>query len=227
MDTVIGRAGDGERSLSSSQPREVDSEQRRSVALAVLLTSLAWAVVGGAALVAWRRPVPVSFEIQPPPATVTPAPTATPQPILVEVIGAVRAAGIYELPPGSRVLDAIAAAGGVTEDAEGSGMSQVRELVDGDRVVVPARGGSEGALERQVEPHRPGDATNAGDFLIPINTASVAELEELPGIGPKTAQAIVDYRSAHGPFVSKEAIMEVKGIGEVTLERIRDLITVD
>jgi competence protein ComEA len=201
--------------------------QRRPVVLAILLTSLAWVVVGGAALVAWRRPVPVSFAIQPPPATATPIPTATPKPLVVEVVGAVREAGVYRLPDGSRVQDAITAAGGLSEDAEGSAVHKTRTLVDGERVSVPFRVDSEPAQASQDGPDRLENGRTGGMFPVPINTASVAELEALPGIGPKTAQAIVDYRNAHGPFVSVEAILEVKGIGDVTLERIRNLITLD
>lgn len=222
MEPVTGGAGDGERSLSSPRPRAPGGRQRWPVVVTILFTSLVWAVVGGVALVAWRRPVPVSFEIQPPPATATSVPTATPEPLLVEVTGAVRTVGVYALPHGSRVMDAIAAAGGLREDAEGGTVSQARLLVDGERVLVPVRGGETPEVASQASDNR-----EAGTFPIPINTASLAELEELPGIGPKTAQAIVDYRSVHGPFVTMEAILEVKGIGELTLERIRNLITLD
>jgi competence protein ComEA len=227
METATGGAGGGERSLSSPQPRRVGGSQRRPVVLAILLTSLAWVVVGGSALVVWRRPVPYSFEIQPPPATATPLPTATPEPLLVEVVGAVNAAGVYALPRSSRVMDAIAAAGGLRDDAEGNAVSLARALVDGEKVLVPVQGDATPELVREAGLIRPGDGCEAGTYLIPINTATVADLEELPGIGPKTAQAIVDYRSAHGPFRSLEEILEVKGIGEVTLERIRDLISLN
>lgn len=195
--------------------------------MAVLLTSLAWVVLGGAALVIWRRPQPVAFEVQSPPATATPRPTVTPEPLVVEVSGAVRAAGVYKLPHGSRVQNAISAAGGLAEDADAGDIHLARELVDGERVLVPARSEAKPALAGQGEPEPAGDARAGAGFPVRINTASVAELEELPGIGPKTAQAIVDYRSTHGSFASVEDILEVKGIGEVTLERIRDLITLD
>lgn len=227
METVTGGAGDGERSLSSPRPRATGRNQLRPVALSILLTSLAWVLVGGAALVTWRRPVPIRMQMEPPPATSTPVATSTPEPLLVEVTGAVRSVGVYRLPYGSRVLDAIAAAGGLREDAEGNAVHQARTLVDGERVLVPFRVDSEPAPASQNGPGRPEDGRTGGTFPVPINAASVAELEALPGIGPKIAQAIVDYRNAHGPFVSMEAILEVKGIGEATLERIRDLITLD
>lgn len=230
MGRGIGGAGGDQRFLNRGREETTSGSPRRPIWLAVLFTSLVWVVLGGAALVMWRRPVPVAFEIQPPPATATPQPTATPEPLLVEVTGAVRAAGVYALPRNSRVQDAIAAAGGLAADADASTVRQARELVDGERVLVPARADPKLTPAGQGGPGSAGEARAVAGFPrfpIPINTASMAELEELPGIGPKTAQAIVDYRSAHGPFVSIEDILQVKGIGEVTLGRIRGLITLD
>lgn len=206
---------------------------RRPVLLAVLLTSLAWLVVAGGALLAWRRPQPAAFQLQPPPATATPAPTPTPGPITVEVAGAVLAPGVYELPAGARGADAIAAAGGLAPDADAAAVNLARPLQDGEKLVAPtppplkpAAAVSDAAGAPGLDAARSSGANLAGAGLIDINTASAQELESLPAIGPVTAQAIVDHRTANGPFRSVEDLEDVKGIGPSTLDKIRALITV-
>ncbi len=203
---------------------------RRPILLAVLLTSLAWLIVAGGAALAWRRPQPVAFAIQPPPATVTPAPTPTPAPIQVEVAGAVQRPGVYELPAAARVGDALDAAGGLVANADGEALSLARPLQDGEKLVAPTvRPASAAAAFAAPEPAvavRSGGSELGGASLLDINTASAQELEALPSIGPVTAQAIVDYRTASGPFRSVEDIVKVKGIGPATLEKIKLLITV-
>lgn len=208
---------------------------RRQLLLAVLLTSLLWLVLGGSSLFLWRRPTPAAFEMQPPPATVTPAPsatatpTATAAPLLVDVAGAVRMPGVYSLPPGSRAQQAIDAAGGILSDADLRAISLARALRDGEKLYVPQQGevpppasrsASDPEAAAQLEVEEPATPIN-------INTADVDALQVLPGIGPKTAQAIVDYRGANGPFETIEDVVQVKGIGEATLESLRPLITVD
>lgn len=203
----------------------------RPVLLAILSTSLFWVIAGGLTLVLWRKPEPVAFEIQPPPATSTPLPTGTPAPLAVDVGGAVLQPGVVLLTPGARVQDAIAAAGGLAAKADAGQLSLARPLQDGEKLVVPliptitptrlpntARGPT------VAEGSTPADA---GGSRVNVNTASLEELDTLPGIGPKTAQAIVDYRTANGPFASAEVLLEVKGIGESTLARIRELIAIE
>lgn len=215
-----------------SQPGQ--SAVQRSVWLAVVLTSLFWLLAGGLVLLFWQHPRPVAFEIQPPPATATPrpsptpSPTSTPAPLLVDVAGAVQRPGVYQLPAGSRVQQAIDVAGGVTAEAELRLVNLARPLHDGEKLYVPAKGeeappSSTGSTAQTGTAPANGTATA---FPININTASAQELEALPGIGPVTAQAIVAYRQANGPFSSVKQIVEVKGIGEGTLAKIRDLITV-
>jgi competence protein ComEA len=197
----------------------------------VLLTSLAWLIVAGGALLAWRQPQPVAFQVQPPPATSTPAPTATPAPIKIEVAGAVQQPGIYELPTSARVADAIAAAGGLAANADEEALSLARALQDGEKLVAPtarptgpASAAVNSSTPELVDAARGGDLNSAGP--VDLNSASAQELEALPAIGPVTAQAIVDYRTANGPFRSVEEITKVKGIGAATLEKLKPLVTV-
>jgi competence protein ComEA len=195
----------------------------------VLLTSLIWLIVAGGALLAWRQPQPVAFQVQPPPATASPAPTATPAPIKIEVAGAVQRPGIYELPAGTRVGDAIAAAGGLAANADEAALSLARVLQDGEKLAAPTVQPAKPPPAAS-SPSEPAGARSGGDGssagLLNVNTASAQELEALPAIGPVTAQAIVDYRATNGPFHSVEEITQVKGIGAATLEKLKPLITV-
>ncbi|MEA3337140.1 MAG: helix-hairpin-helix domain-containing protein [Chloroflexota bacterium] len=203
------------------------------VPLAVLLTSLFWVTVCGLALFLWRKPAPVAFEIQPPPATVTPLPTATPEPtatpppLLVHVDGAVETPGVVQLAPGSRLQDAIAAAGGLAKEADLASLSLAVALRDGQKVYVPVAGETpppQPIVEMQTG-ENPAEETPV-EMPININRASEAELQALPGIGPKTAAAILAYRDQNGPFAAVDNIVEVKGIGESTLAKLRQFITV-
>lgn len=137
-------------------------------------------------------------------------PTPTPGDITVYVSGAVQAPGVYSLPAGSRVEDAVLAAGGFASGAEGDKINLATLLQDGQQIDVPG-----------VVTH---SHVNAG--RININTATVDELDTLPSIGPTTAQAIVDYRLQHGNFQSIEQIKNVPGVGPATYEAIKDYITV-
>lgn len=152
--------------------------------------------------------------------TLRPAPTDTP--IVVYISGAVPRPGVYALPQGARVQDAISAAGGFLADAEKTGINLARQLEDGEQLEIPfAEGASLVIPTPGVEVIEPSETE-----LININTASQTELESLPGIGPTTAQKIIEYREANGPFAAIEDIINVSGIGPGTFERIKDLITV-
>ncbi|MBN2148556.1 MAG: ComEA family DNA-binding protein [Anaerolineales bacterium] len=152
--------------------------------------------------------------------TLLPPPTALP--ILVHVSGAVAEPGLVSLPQGSRVADAINAAGGLLSDAEASAINLAAVLEDGQKLEVPTAQ-STSVPSRALEISRiEGDATE----LVNINSASQDELEALPEIGPITAQAIIAHRQANGPFQTIEEIQEVEGIGPATYEKIKDLITV-
>lgn len=151
--------------------------------------------------------------------TLRPAPTQSP--VVVHITGAVPRPGVYALPDGSRVQDAISAAGGFLAEAEKSQINLAALLIDGEKLDVPFLEGASPVLPT------PGATVIAATTeLININTASAVELESLPGIGPTTAQKIIEYREANGPFISIEDIVDVSGIGFGTYERIKDLITV-
>ena len=156
---------------------------------------------------------------------VTLRPVPTEKPIIVHVTGAVPRPGLYALAQGSRVQDAISAAGGFLADAEKSGINLARVLEDGEQLDIPYAAGASPVIGTEIPPlvlTEPASSTE----LININTASQAELETLPGIGPSTAQKIIQYREQNGPFVSTQDIINVPGIGPGTYERIKDLITV-
>jgi len=158
--------------------------------------------------------------------SITLAPPPTPAPLIVDVSGAVKSPGVYELEIGSRVEDAIQAAGGFAEDAQAENLNLAAPLEDGLQVWVPGPGEAAAppvitnAGEVQVRP------TSAPAFPININTATAEELQVLPGIGETKAQAIVACREANGPFGSIEDIQNVSGIGPSTFEQLRDLVTV-
>ncbi len=177
--------------------------------------------------------------------------TAAERPVIVVIDGAVATPGVQTLPAGARLNDAVTGAGGFTADAASDELNLARLLVDGERVTVgrvaaeavdPTVGSAvtivvtTGAAGRSVESApptvaptvAPTDSTPTTDptaALIDINTASVAELDELPGIGPVLAQRIVDYRDANGPYRSVDELEAVDGISATTVEELRPLIT--
>jgi len=151
--------------------------------------------------------------------TLRPVPTETP--IVVHITGAVPRPGVYALPQGARVQDGISAAGGFLAEAEKTGINLARVLEDGEQLDIPFIEGASPVI-----PTVPPEIMTSSTELININTASSIELESLPGIGPTTAQKIIDYREEVGPFFSIEDIINVPGIGPGTYERIKDLITV-
>jgi competence protein ComEA len=155
------------------------------------------------------------------PVSLRPAPT--PGLIHVHVAGAVEAPGVYELPRGSRVIDAIEAAGGLLSDSAPAAINLAEVLEDGVRIDVneaPAPG-----LETSEQTGA--DPSVALNARIDINTANRAQLESLPGIGPTIAGRIIDYRETNGPFEKTADIVRVSGIGPETFDTIKDLITVN
>jgi competence protein ComEA len=148
----------------------------------------------------------------------------------VHVIGAVLRPGLYAFAEDSRVQDAITAAGGLTSDAQLEGINLAAKLEDGQQLNIPS--GESGVAAPvlptsgfRVLPPEQATATPSGD-LININTASAEVLATLPGIGPTTAQRIVDYRTENGPFARIEDLLNVAGIGPATFDNISTLITV-
>jgi competence protein ComEA len=156
------------------------------------------------------------------PVKLLPPPTAAP--LMVHVAGAVAQPGVYTLPPESRVQDAIQAAGGALPEADLSTLNLAAFVQDGMRITVPTPPPKPAAGESI----NPAQRTPTAITLYPINIniATQAELESLPGIGPATAKAIIEYRDTNGLFTRIEDIMNVPDIGPKTFERIKELITV-
>jgi competence protein ComEA len=188
------------------------------------LVALLAVTIGGAGLWYVRslpRPVEVA-ELPGPGDAPLPAASAGPSPevvILVDVAGWVRRPGVYEFEEGARVIDAIDAAGGARSGALLESLNLAAPLADGIQILVPRQG-------ETVAPPASGGAAAGVAGLINVNTATPTELEELPDVGEVIAQAIVDYRTENGPFTSVDQLLDVSGIGDATLENIRELVTV-
>jgi competence protein ComEA len=157
--------------------------------------------------------------------------------LVVHVVGQVRRPGVVTLPAGSRVRDAVAAAGGATRRASLASINLARPLVDGEQVLVPRPGqspGPPGAVPPGVSPpgvsppagSLPGGSGSATGAVVDLNTAGLTELDALSGIGPVLAQRILDWRTQHGRFTSVDELSEVSGIGDATLERLRPQVRV-
>ncbi len=173
-----------------------------------------------AAALLLSRPEATFITIHPPRSTPTPAPTATLGPIQVYVTGAVlRAEQVHSLPHGSRVADAIDLAGGFSGDANIALVNLAGILRDGDQIHVPTRADADGGDETLPTP--------SGGPRLPINTATQAELETLPGIGPATARAIIEHREAIGGIKNWDDLDAVPRIGPSLLEALQDLIHFD
>lgn len=157
---------------------------------------------------------------------VTLRPAPTPVPLVVQVGGAVLRPGVYALPQGSRVRDAIDAAGGLLADANTEKINLADLLNDGQKLVIPGASGVSGEGSEFVPADEELTDTQSPDYLIDINYAAAEELETLPGIGPTLAMRIVQYRDEHGPFQTIEDIMNVSGIGQSTFDLIKDYIYV-
>lgn len=153
-------------------------------------------------------------------------PAPTPAPILIHVDGAVRNPGVYPLEQGSRVRDAVLAAGGLGDKANSSVLNLAAGLKDGDKLHIPAIGTplapvtAATGTEHETEPDGSIGPVN-------INTADEETLSTLPGIGTTRAQQIIAYREQHGGFKTIEEILEISGIGPASFERLKELITVE
>lgn len=183
-----------------------------AVALALLLLAARYLLPAGTATPAAPLPPP------PGPGTGAAGPSAR---VVVDVVGEVRRPGLYRLADGSRIADAVARAGGATRKAELAQVNLAAPLADGEQVVVPARGPAAAAAPAAADGG--GDAA-ASSAPIQLSTATVEQLDSLPGVGPATAQKILDYRTKHGAFSSVDELDAVPGIGPKRLEQLRDLV---
>jgi competence protein ComEA len=215
--------------------------RRPTVILTYLLGALTTLIVVGAAQWLTHKPDPPPLALHAPPTAAptdtpapspTPLPTATPLPITVFVSGAVMQPGLYQLPAEARLGDAIQIAGGVTAEAAAGLINQAEKLWDGAHVRIPTV--SEAATTPPISVGQAGgqppgtDASRNGGtglpasgVLININSATLAQLDSLPGIGPSKAQAIIDNR----PYNSVDDLERVPGIGANTITQLRDLVT--
>ncbi|MBX6749092.1 MAG: ComEA family DNA-binding protein [Micromonosporaceae bacterium] len=180
---------------------ELGATAVRALAVVAVLVAL------GAGVVAWRSR-PTVDPVAPPTAG---AVSATPDVIVVAVMGRVQRPGLVEIPAGSRVADAIAAAGGPLPETDLSTLNLARKLVDGEMITVGVPEPSSGA---------------AAGGRVNLNTATAAELEALPGVGPVLAQRIIAYREEHGGFRSVDELREVSGIGDATFAELEPRVTV-
>lgn len=154
-----------------------------------------------------------------------PAPTLAP--LLVHVTGAVGQPGVVSLLPGSRVQDAINAAGGLTAGAQVDAVNLSARVKDGERLHVPEAGEVVTPPQVPAPERQPGNLELPAEGPVNLNNASAEQLMTLPGIGEVKAQAIIAYREQHNGFKTIEELMEVSGFGEATFERLKDSITVE
>jgi competence protein ComEA len=156
--------------------------------------------------------------------------TATaPTEVVVHVAGAVVSPGVRRLPLGSRVTDALDAAGGALPGADLPRINLAAPLVDGQQVYVPKPGEDVPVAAGGGLPSGTGGAGTGGPVPgapVDLNTATAEQLDTLPGVGPATAAAIIAHREQHGPFTSVDQLLDVRGIGEAKLEQLRDLVSV-
>ncbi|MBN1219070.1 MAG: helix-hairpin-helix domain-containing protein [Anaerolineae bacterium] len=205
----------------------------------IIFIGLLVAALAGVVTVYLRRPMPDPIEILPPApsatptATLAPLPTPTPGLVRVYVSGAVVNSDVYFLSPGSIVKDAIEAAGGFTPDAVPERINQALELKDQQQIHIPRLDEENPPPPVQDAPtdnrsiNLDGNTTSATGGRININTATLEQLDALPGIGPAIGQRIIDYREKIGGFASIEDITQVSGIGEATFAKIKDSIAVE
>jgi competence protein ComEA len=180
--------------------------------VAVVLCVLAGVgVIGGYGVAMRARPKPTHVSLA------SPSASSSGRLIFVHVAGSVKRPGLYELPEGSRVNDAVIAAGGAASGADLDALNLAAKVKDGDKVLVPAKGAGGGA---QAPPD------GSGGALVNLNTATADQLETLPGIGPSTAQKIIAYRTDHGGFRTVDDLLNVPGIGPRKLDQIKPHVTV-
>jgi competence protein ComEA len=189
---------------------EITLDRRRLLVAGLVVFALL--VVGGRLLLQPDRPsVPPPVRVA---ASMQRAPAAQ---MYVHVVGAVRRPGLYRLRDGSRVADAVARAGGLTRAAQVELVNLAARIADGEQIVVPRRGSGTAA-------GAPGTSGAVASGPVHLNSATLEQLDALPGVGPVTAQKIIDYRQTHGAFGSIDELDAVPGIGPARLAQLRGLV---
>jgi competence protein ComEA len=184
---------------------------RRRVIIAAIVLFLVLAL-GGRLLLRRGESVPLPVRAAAPAGQ-----ASAPEPrLFVHVVGAVRHPGLYRLAQGSRVADAVARAGGATRKAQLELVNLAAPIADGEQIVVPRRSAAGVAAQ--------GGAGTAPTGPVHLNTATLEQLDALPGVGPVTAQKILDYRQKHGAFGSVDELDAIPGIGPARLDGLRDLV---
>jgi competence protein ComEA len=208
--------------------------------IAVMAALCLMAVVGSVGWMLRAKAVPIAVAVPGDPtalastSTAVPA-SATPIPgssapassgsargptILVHVLGAVSKPGVVALDEGARVAEAIAAAGGLRGDADPAELNLAAVLVDGSQIVIGTKGAPRGEVRVGPSSDAPGGSSSSAGVLVNLNTATLDQLDTLPGVGPVLAQAIIDYRTKRGKFTKIEELQEVDGIGSKTYAQI-------
>lgn len=189
---------------------------RRQAVAAALAVALALALAGRVLL---HAGAPQQARVMAPPAAV-PVTTAPSTRFIVHVVGAVRRPGLYRLEEGARVQDAVSRAGGPSRKADLALINLAAPLADGQQIVVPRRGAAGAAAAGGAA----GAGTPGAAGPVHLNSATLEQLDALPGVGPVTAQKILAYRQEHGPFTSVDELDAVSGIGPARLDTLRDLV---
>ncbi len=209
------------------------------VVLALGLLGGAWWLVRSSGAGGEVVAPPVVASTGTPTASAPPTPSAAPSPgaaetpvaaggegqLVVDVVGKVRRPGIAVLPAGSRVVDAVRAAGGLRRGVDRTSLNLARLLTDGEQVLIGVAGGTPPPTGTGTTGSAPPGTTTGGTTLVNLNTADQATLETLPGVGPVTAAAILQWRTEHGGFTAVEELLEVSGIGEATLAELTPFVT--
>ena len=180
-------------------------------ALLVAALFLAGRYLVGAGTATEERAPPAAAEIE----------AAAPARLVVHVVGAVRRPGLYRLAHGARIADAVRRAGGATRRADLSLVNLAAQVSDGSQVVVPRRVVVQAGVDEGGEAGGEGAAAGGP---VHLNTATLEQLDALPGVGPVTAQKILDYREQHGAFSSVDDLDAIPGIGPARLEQLRELV---